>query len=173
MLDVIKKRRSYRDFLAKPVEKEKLDDILKAAMFSPSARHQRLWEFIVVKDRKTRDLLAATKAHSAFANKAPVILVIASKVEGPNPLWWLEDAFIASTQVYLEATNQGLGTCCIQITGSKRDNGEDGEEYVKNVLNIPKNLRVACIMPIGYPKTQLPKHTEAEFDQSKIHFEKY
>ncbi len=172
MLDVIKKRRSYRDFLAKPVEKEKLNDILKAAMFSPSARHQRLWEFIVVKDKTLRDALAQTKTHSMFANKAPVILVIASH-QDETDRYWLEDAFIASTQVYLETTNQGLGTCCIQIAEAKRDNDEDAEEYVKKLLNIPNDLRVACIMPIGYPKIKLPEHSEAEFEQAKIHHEKY
>ena len=173
MLDVIRKRRSYRDYLPKKVEEEKLTEILKAAMFSPSARHQRLWQFIIVKDNKLRDALAATKLHSSFANKAPVILVIISRVEGPNPYWWLEDAFIASTQIYLEATNQELGACCIQIYGSKRDNGRDAEEYVKKLLNIPHNMRVACFMPVGYPKSKLTEHQDSEFEIKKIHQDKF
>lgn len=171
MLDVIKKRRSHRDYLDKQIEEEKLIEILKAAMFSPSARHQRLWEFIVVKDKKLRDLLAQTKLHSSFANKAPIIIVIISKPSEPNPSWWLEDAFIAATQIYLETTNQGLGTCCIQIYGSKRDNDDDCENYVKELLNIPKDMHVACLMPIGYPKENLPEHNDKEFEKNKIHYE--
>jgi nitroreductase len=173
MLDVIKKRRSHRDFLNKPVEDEKIKEILKAAMFVPSARNQRLWEFIVVKDQKTKDALAQTKQHSAFVNKAPVIIVIISRTEGPNPFWWLEDAFIVANQIYLEATNQELGTCCIQIYGSKRESGEDAEAYIKKVLQIPEYFGVACIMPIGYPIEILPEHRDSEFEIEKVHYEKY
>lgn len=172
VLDVIRKRRSHRDFLDKEVEEEKLEEILKAAMFSPTARHQRLWEFIVIKDEKTKDLLAQTKKHSYFVNRASVVIAIASP-EDETGRYWLEDSFIASTQIYLEATNQGLGTCCVQIYGSKRDNGDDAEEYVKKILNVPKEIRVACLMPIGYPKEKLPEHSDEEFEKEKIHYEKY
>jgi nitroreductase len=54
MLEVIKKRRSYRQFLDKPVEDEKINEILKAIMYSPSGHHKRLWELIVVRDAETR-----------------------------------------------------------------------------------------------------------------------
>jgi len=172
MLDVIKKRRSHRDFLKKEVEDEKIEEILKAAMFSPTARHQRLWEFIVIKDKKTKDLLAQTKTHSYFINRAPVVIAIVSRID-ETQLYWLEDCFIASTHIYLETTNQGLATCCVQIYTSKREDGSSAEEYVKKILNIPKHIRVACLMPIGYPVEKLPEHTEKEFEKSKIHRETY
>jgi len=172
MLDVIKKRRSHRDFLDKEVEEEKLNEILKAAMFAPSARHQRLWEFIVVKDKKTKDLLAQTKHWSYFVNKAPVILVIVSPKDESDK-YWLEDCFICVSHIYLEATNQGLGTCCCQIYGSKRDNGQDCQEYVQKLLNIPPKIQVACLMPLGFPKGKLSQHTDKEFNKRKIHYEKY
>ena len=172
VLDVIKKRRSHRDFLDKGVEEEKINEILKAAMFSPTARHQRLWEFIVIKDKKTRDLLAQTKKHSYFVNRASVVIAIVNP-EDESCRYWLEDSFIAATQIYLEATHQDLGTCCVQIYGSKRDNNDDAEEYVKKILGIPKEIHVACLMPIGYPKEKLPEHTDEEFEKAKIHYEKY
>lgn len=50
MLKAIKKRRSVREYLPKEVEKEKLDEILKAAMFSPTAHNRRSWEFAVVRE---------------------------------------------------------------------------------------------------------------------------
>ena len=37
--------------LPKEVEQEKLDEVLKAAMFSPTAHNRRSWEFVVVKDK--------------------------------------------------------------------------------------------------------------------------
>jgi len=169
MLEAIKKRRSYRDFQDRLVEGEKLREILKAAMFAPSANHQRLWEFIVVKDQKTLRCLAATKTWSYFVNRAPVVIVVCSK-EGK---YWLEDASIAAENIYLEATNQGLGTCFVQIKNSQRENGDDAEEYVKSLLGIPLKIHVLCLMPIGYPKEVLPEHNKSEFEKAKIHQEKY
>ena len=169
MLDVIKKRRSYRDFENKEVEEEKLQEILKAAMFSPSANHLRPWEFVVVKDEEIKDKLAATKQWSYFVNRAPVVIVVCAK----EVKYWVEDCAIAAENIYLEAENQGLGTCFTQIYLSKRDNGTDAEEYIKNLLDIPPEIRVLCLLPIGYPLKRLAEHGEDEFEQGKIHQEKW
>lgn len=169
MLEVIKTRRSIRNYQKKPIEEKKLNEILKAAMFSPSARHTRAWEFIVVKDQATKDKLAATKDGSTFANKAPAVLVICSQEFD----YWVEDASIVGANIYLEATNQGLGTCWIQIRGSQRSDGSSAEEYVKKLLKIPKDIRVLCLMPIGYPAEKLSKHSDEEFDKEKIREEEW
>lgn len=172
VLAVIKKRRSYRDFKSQAVEKEKLDEVLKSAMFAPSANHQRPWEFIIVKDKKTKDLLAQTKQWSYFVNKAPIVIVVVAKIDIHNH-YWLEDSCIAAENIYLESENQGLGTCFVQIYGSKRDNGRDCEAYVKQILKIPANIGVLCLMPLGYPQEKLPPHSNSEFEPVKIHQEKY
>lgn len=169
MLEAIKKRRSYRAFQAKPVEEEKLQEVLKAARFAPSAHNQRLWEFVVVKESKTKDALAATKTWSSFVNQAPVVIVICSK----ESQYWQEDASIAAENIYLEATNQGLGTCFVQIKDSQRDDGSSAEEYVKKLLAIPPQICVLCLMPLGYPQQPLPEHQESELEKAKIHQEKY
>jgi nitroreductase len=168
MLGAIKKRRSIRKFKKREVEQKKLDEILRAAMFSPSGMHLRPWQFIVVKEQGLKDKLAKATLWSGFARNAPVVLVI-----GANgmPLW-VEDCSIAAEAVYLEATNQGLGTCFIQITGSKTLL-KDSEEYVRKVINAPKWLRVLCLMPIGYPDEEKEEHGEEEFDRKKIHLEKW
>ena len=172
VLAAIKKRRSYRDFQPQQVEKEKLNQVLKAAMFAPSANHQRPWEFIIIKDQKTKDLLAQTKQWSYFVNRAPIIIAVLGKID-PHNRYWLEDGCIAAENIYLEAENQGLGTCFVQIYGSKRDNGQDCEAYVKKILKIPANIGVLCLMPLGYPKQKLPPHSDSEFEPAKIHWEKY
>lgn len=169
MLVAIKKRRSIRDFENRGVEEEKLQEILKAAMFSPSARHTRPWEFIIVKDQATKDKLAATKDGSTFVNQAPLIIIICSQ----ETHQWIEDCSIVAENIYLEATNQGLGTCWVQIRGSERPDGSSCEEYVKKILKIPREIRVLCLMPIGYPAEQLPEHEESEFEKEKVHQEEW
>ncbi|MEM5782118.1 MAG: nitroreductase family protein [Candidatus Aenigmatarchaeota archaeon] len=169
MLEVFKKRRSIRKYLKKEVEEEKLEEILKAVMYSPSAMHKRPWEFIVVKNQELKNKLSKATPWSRFAKDAPVILVIASK----NVPQWVEDCSIAAQSIYLEATNQGLGTCFIQILGAKTLLLKDSEEYVKELIKAPKDIRILCLMPIGYPAEKKEEHTEKKFDKNKVHYEKF
>ena len=48
--DVIAQRRTTRQFLNKPVEKEKNERIVAAGLRAPSFDHKRKWDFIVVAD---------------------------------------------------------------------------------------------------------------------------
>lgn len=172
VLPVIKKRRSIRQYLDKKVEREKLEEILKAAMFAPTAKNKRAWEFIVVEDKKTiRQLSRATK-YSSFIKDAPVVIVICANQKKASR--WIEDCAIAAENIYLEATNQGLGTCMVQIReGTGKGEVGDPEKYLKEILEIPENIRVLCLMPLGYPKFFKKEHQEEEFDRKKIHWEKY
>ena len=167
MLEVIKKRRSIRKYQKKEVEQEKLNEILKAAMYSPSAMHRRPWEFIVVKDKELKNELAKATPGSGSVKDAPIALIIAAK-DSPR---WIEDCSIAAEAIYLEATNQGLGTCFCQIFSDKTLN--DSEDYVRQLIKAPKDVRILCIMPLGYPTEEKSEHTEEEFDKNKIHYEKY
>jgi len=101
--------------------------------------------------------------------EAPVLIVLTT----PEAYNWLEDLSIAGEVIYLEATNQGLGTCWMQIRDIGTPDKPDPEGYVRKVLGIPEDIRVLCFFPIGYPKIALPEHTENEFELSKIHPEKW
>ncbi len=171
MLEIIRKRRSVRNYLKQEVEKEKLNEILKAAMFAPSARDLRPWEFMVVTDKEAINQLSQATLYSTFAKKAPLVIVIFYDTSAGNR--FKEDCAICAENIYLEAVNQGLGTCYIQIAeGAEADKGNP-EEFVKSILGIPDNYRVLCLMPIGYPETHQPPHEDKEFDESKIHYERF
>lgn len=171
MLEVIKKRRSIRKYQDKEVEEEKLNEILKAAMFSPSAANRRPWEFIVVKDFQVKEKLSRATPYAGFAKDAPVVLAICA--DERKSIQWVEDCSIVAENIYLEATNQGLGTCFIQIRETKTPRGESGEEYVKKIIKAPENVRILCLMPLGYPAEQKEAHTDSEFEKTKIRWEKF
>lgn len=171
MLEIIKKRRSIRKYQPKPVEDGKLNEILKAAMFAPSSMHRRPWEFIIVKDKPTKEKLSQATPYASFAKKAPLVLILcANQTSDPR---WVEDLSIAAAHIYLEATNQGLGTCFIQIRDAKTPGGEGAEEYVRNLIKVPKRIRVLCLMPLGYPAEQKEEHSDLEFEKEKIHWERF
>ncbi len=166
VLKTIKNRRSYRSFKDEPVAKEKIEAILKAAMFAPSARHERRWQFVVVEDQKKIQQLSQIKPGAEFIAQAPAVIAIVS----PEWKYWLQDTSIAGAHIYLEAEHQDLGTCWVNVSGSQDKDGGDAEEYVRQVLDMDKNLRVTCIMPVGEPNQQKAPHSEAEFEQDKIHW---
>jgi len=171
MLGVIRQRRSIRKYLQKVIEKEKLNDLLKAAMFSPTARGLRPWEFIVVTNNETRQQLSKTTPYAGFATEAPVIIIICyDMTKGKR---FKEDCSICAENIYLEATNQGLGTCFIQIAEGTEGSVGEPETFVKNLLSIPEQYRVQCLMPIGYPEKQPEPHKDDEFEESRIHYEKF
>jgi len=171
MLEIIRQRRSIRKYLKRDVEDEKLDEVLMAAMFAPTARGLRPWEFIIVKNDETKQQLSKSTPFAGFAKDAPVVIVICYNTNKGKR--FKEDCSIAAENIYLEATNQSLGTCFIQIAeGAQADVGEP-ENFVKKLLNIPAYCRVQCLMPIGYPENQLEPHKDDEFDRSKVHYEKF
>ena len=50
-IEIIMARKSVRSYTSRPVEKEKVDIMLKAAMAAPSAVNKQPWAFIVIDDR--------------------------------------------------------------------------------------------------------------------------
>ena len=79
-------RVSIRKYEDKPVEKEKILQILKAGMQAPSACNQQPWEFYVVTDKeKIRELSKATP-YSGCAAGAPVVIVPVYRKEGLAPM---------------------------------------------------------------------------------------
>lgn len=72
----IMNRRSIRKFLNKPVEKEKIERLLRAAMQAPSAGNQQPWEFIVVEDRQALDRLSQMSPYSKPVAGSAVTLVL-------------------------------------------------------------------------------------------------
>jgi nitroreductase len=164
ILSVIKNRRSIRAYEPKPVEKEKIEAVLKSAMFAPSARHTRAWEFVVVSNPELIFQLGELKAGGEHVKQAPVVIAIVSDEHDH----WLEDASIVATHIYLEATNQGLGTCWTHIHSSQTIDGDSCEEEVKKLLAITPNKRVLCLMPLGYPAEKKEPHTDEEYEEDKI-----
>ncbi len=54
-LELVKNRRSTRQFKPDPIPDEYIDKIIEAARWAPSGFNLQPWEFIVVKDKKLKD----------------------------------------------------------------------------------------------------------------------
>jgi len=151
VMDAIKKRKSVRKYLDKPVKDKKLNTVLEAGRLAPSASNRQEWRFVIVRDPETRKKLAEAANRQTFVGKAPVVIVACAETDGhvmmcgqPN---YAIDVAIALDHMTLAAVESGLGTCWI---------GAFDERRVKKILGIPEEIRVVELMPIGYPSDPSP-----------------
>ena len=171
-IELIKKRRSIRQFKEAPVEKEKIDILVEAALRSPSSRSINPWEFIVISDKSTLYELSCSKPHGAsFLKYAALGVAVIADPEKSDV--WIEDASIASTYIQLAAESIGLKSCWIQIRKRFYKDEITAEKKAAQILNIPENYRFESIIAIGYAKEVKEGHKKESLLYNKIHHEKY
>jgi nitroreductase len=155
LLELIKKRQSVRRYSDKPVEKEKVERCLDAALLAPSACNAQPWRFIVVDDpglvkkvaRETRNNLVAL---NKFVEDAPVLIVITVEKSPLVPTlgkaiknmdYPYIDIGIAAEHFCLQATEEGLGTCML---------GWFNEKPIQKLLDIPRKRKIGLVISVGY-----------------------
>lgn len=156
-------RISVRKYQDKPVEEEKIEMILKAAMAAPSARNQQPWEFYVVTDKAVIKELSMASPYATCAKDAPVVFVPCFRTEGLLPDYFNIDMSAAVQNMLLEADELGLGTVWMGISPNK-----ERMEAVAKILNLPGKLRAFALVPCGYPAEE--RAQENRYDTSRVHY---
>ena len=160
-------RASVRVVKDAPVEKEKIEMLLKAAMQAPSAGNQRPWEFIVVEDKKTLEQLSETDPYAKFVAKVPAAIVaLGNTNEMRFPEHWEQDLGAACENILLEAVSQELGAVWLGVAPLK-----ERMDHITKVFDLPDNIRPYAIIPFGYAKR--PYEVEERYDADRVHFEEY
>ncbi len=143
VLDAIRNRRSYRGYLDKEIEDEKIKAILEAGRWAPSASNKQPWHFIVVRSKEMREKLAAAHDYGRFMAQSPVVIVVLGN-PAVQPKYHLADPHNAVQNMLLAAYAKGLGSCWMGV----RDT--DIEPIFRQLLGIPEELRVVCCVSFGY-----------------------
>lgn len=169
MLDILYKRRSIRKYKQKFVEEEKIEQLIRAALLAPSARAIYPQRFIVINDKDLLAKLSRSREHgSSFLKDAPLAVVVL----GDSSLTdvWIEDTTISAIILQLEAKSLDLESCWIQIRNRNHSSNKTSEEYIQELLNIPPDIKVQCIISIGYPDEEKSQRTEQDLDFNRIHY---
>lgn len=168
----IESRRSIRKFKPQPIDQAKIEKLIEAALRSPSSMSRNPWEFIVITDDKLLEKLSQAKQHgSSFLKGALLGIVICADPQKCDV--WVEDATIASIFIHLAAHGLELGSCWIQIRDRMHDGNTSSEEYIRQILGIPANIKVESIIAIGYPDEQKPPHKKDDLQFEKVHVNRY
>jgi nitroreductase len=150
ILEIIKKRRSIRKFLSKPISEKVIDELIKALIWAPSAGNLQSRKFYFVFNQKIKeDLVEASRDHWSFIAKAPLVIVGCADYKtaeyygekGKN-IFSICDVALSVQNLMLLAYSEGLGSVWV---------GAFDEEKVTEILNLPENLRPIAIIPVGYP----------------------
>ena len=149
--EAIRIRKSVRSYLPRPVEEEKIMELLEAARLAPSAKNYQEWRFVIVRDKNLREKLAEIACGQSFVAEAPCVFVCCADTDNHvmtcGQLCYPIDVAIAIDHITLRAVELGLGTCWI---------GAFYEDEVKKLLDIPDRIRVVELLTVGYPKDPSP-----------------
>ena len=163
--DLLKTRRSIRDFEDKDVSTETVKEIIGETCLAPNAGNQQPWKFVIVNDRATilklsddskKNLLAELEKNPASPVKsyeavlrntqfnvfynAPCLVLIGG-AKGTSV-----DCAIAAGYFMLAAANKGLGTCWIGL-GSNIQSPD-----LLDAMGMTADFQIAAPIILGYPK---------------------
>ena len=141
-LETIRKRRSVREFTGDPVPKQALLKIIEAGRWATSGYNRQPWEFIVITEKSTINKL---KIASKWMEKAGAIIAVVLNPKASR--FWLEDGSAAIENILLACTALGFGCCWLQ------GYTEPKEDEFKKLLNVPEEMRLLTLIPIGVPTT--------------------
>jgi nitroreductase len=164
IFDCIFNRRSTRSFKPDEVDDKLIGVMLHAAIHAPSAGNTQEWQFIVVKDKETREKIANAALNQTFVAEAPVLIVVCidkEKIklrygERGETLYGVQDTANAITLMMMAAEALGLNTCWI---------GAFDEEKIDYILDIPTQVRPVSIISVGYSDEVPLKPRRIPFEQ--------
>lgn len=165
VFEAIRTRRSTRKYKPDAVENEKLSRILEAVRLSPSAANKQPWHFIVVTDPEKKEKLRQAYNRDWFVS-APLIIVACGNpedawVRGDGEEYWKVDVAIAFQNLVLAAHAEGFGSCWI---------GAFNERAVKSALEIPGEIKVLAMTPLGVPAEEKGPVSDRKSLEKILHY---
>jgi len=161
MVDIIKKRRSIRDYESREIPDESLKAILEAVKNSQSWANSQCWEIIVLTDPVVKKTVqeAIPPGNPSFNAivKAPVVLAVCGKLKqsgyygGVPPTkfgdWFMFDLGIITENICLTAHDLGLGTVVVGLFDQVK---------AARILSVPAGYELVTLIPVGYPIPDAP-----------------
>ena len=168
-MEAIFTRRSVRSYSDEPVEKEKIDKLLRAGMQAPSAMNKQPWEFLVIQSKKTlMDLSKMSMFAKMVASASLAIILLGDYREGQSQKFFPQDMSAASENILLEATELNLGAVWLGVHPISQR-----QKYIKDLFKLPEGVIPFSVIAIGYPKNKESNKFVDRYHQDKVHFERY
>jgi nitroreductase len=162
-LHAILTRRSIREYTARPVPEEVIEQLLKAAMAAPSARNQQPWQFVVIDDRRVLDAIPKYNPNAAMLAHAPLAIAICGDLRlETSEGYWVQDCSAATQNLLLAAHASGLGAVWTGVYPRK-----DRVDRTKELLGLPDEVIPLNVIAIGYPAEE--KEPSQRYNPTRLH----
>ena len=172
--DLMKTRRSIREFSTKKVPDLVITSAIKTASSAPSGANKQPWHFVIVKDsnikkeiriaaEKEEKLFYSKRApeswlkdlnqfgtdwNKPFLEKAPILIVVFrqsfSKKGGIKKKNYYVNESVGIASGFLLAALHNAGLATLTHTPSPMG-------FLEKILNRPKNEKATLLIPVGYP----------------------
>lgn len=153
VIENIMTRTSVRSYSDRPIAKETVDTLLRAAMAAPTAGNKQPWRIVVVNKRATLDSIAADFQYMTMAKEAALAVIMCGDTTatfpGAGKEFWVQDVSAASENLLLAAHSMGLGAVWCGIYPQT----ERVSQFSK-LLELPSNIIPMSCICVGYPKGQ-------------------
>lgn len=170
--ELLKVRRSVRDYEDKPVSTELIKEIINDSIKAPNAGNMQLWRFVIVNNKEwvkkcsdaskkailegiEKDPNSPMKGYAdtlknedfnVFYNAPSLVYLVGSAKAGTLTA----DCGLLACYFMLSAAARGLGTCWVA------QGAEITALEIRDSLSIPENYRIVAPIILGYPKVVPP-----------------
>jgi len=141
-------RRSIRKFSEKDIDFKTIFDIVECGLNAPCAGNVQNSKIIIVENKNKKIECGKIAMQQYWLSSAPYLLVVTRDdleltqlYPNRGELYSIQNAAALIENVLLAAHFHGLGACWVEA-------GDN--EILKEMLNIPVELKVDAIIPIGY-----------------------
>ncbi|MFZ5944972.1 MAG: nitroreductase family protein [Bacillota bacterium] len=159
-------RRSIRKYKDQPVDQGKIQQMLRAAMYAPSAGNEQPWHFIIIKDRKKLNAITEFHPFTQMLKEAPVAIVPCADISNVKyeGLFWIQDMSAAIQNILLQGEALGLGTCWCGVYPK-----DELVEKVSKLLNLPEKIIPVAIIAVGHPAEK--REIAERYNADRVHNE--
>ncbi|MBD3189074.1 MAG: nitroreductase [Candidatus Heimdallarchaeota archaeon] len=161
--EIVEKRRSYRSLKPADITEEHIVVLAKTAQLAPSCFNYQPWNFVFVYEEEMLQRLQGTlSTNNVWATNSSMIIAVFSKEDKDcivkERKYYLFDTGMAVSFLLLKATE--LGLVAHPIAGFN-------ETKAKEVLNIPKEMRLITLIIVGEHNEDLSGLTEKQRETEK------
>ena len=160
-------RRSIRRFEDRPVEREKIEAVLRAAMQSPTGKNSQCWEFLVIENEADRVAVTGMSPFAQCAKNARALIMVMVNMDRADPdvPVWIQDLSAASMTMLIQAELEGLGATWLGMYPF-----QERLDAARAYFKLPENLIPFSVIAMGYKLAEKP--AEDRYDLEKVHWGK-
>jgi len=166
LFSAILTRRSIRKYLDKEIPDGEIDNLIKSAMYAPSAMNNQAWQFVVINQREKLDEIFKIIPQEMLKSAQGVILICGDLNLEKNIDYIQQNCSAATQNLMLWAHGVGLGSCWIGVYPNK-----ETITGLQKIFNLPEYVIPISMVSLGYPAEN--PIADERYKTEKVHFNKW